>query len=334
MNTTRKKVILYKRATFLAPTGKTLQDHVKDARRVLTLASQRALKDGEGDEHVRIWNSRADRGLTTCGMFHSYEAGKSQMILDVADGAEEYSVVAAAPSSAKGLAHPEFNEGLLFFGIYQNHVLVVQSPALRVTAFEAYLNWFLQDATTELGTNNRLQLSDPTPQRITRDRKIDPLKSLTLTPQLHAELSGDLAHINPPREKVKDLRVVLNPTEWHPIRDLLRSMGGDVPDDLKLDGDFNPARVQVKIELKWLGRNKDRVETPLLDAVLYAFRDVDNPPIKGTTVSGETIEGDGFRLKRVEFFQVDGKNPLPGDVYEKMSKYLAELLERGDIKPE
>ena len=61
------------------------------------------------------------------------------------------------------------------------------------------------------------------------------------------------------------------------------------------------------------------------------FCNVDKPPIKAVTVNGEVIEGDELKLKKPESFEVDGKIPLARDVYNGMSKYLAELLEKGDI---
>lgn len=324
------KDILYKHANFLNPTNKTLQEHLLAARKTLRLARNREQKFGEDQDIVRVWNASVKRGLLACGMFHSWENGRSQLILAMKVDAEEYPVVAADPPPTKDAKHTEFNEGLLFFGVHKNHVLLLQSAALRIGAFEDYLNWLLQDAVDEIGKENRVELADPLPKKL-RDRDVPTLKSIILSPSIHAEPVQTTGRRPEGKQRVKEMRMQLRPADWEPIRDLMRNMGADVPKELRLDGDFKPERLQVNIELKWLGRKKDRAETPMLDAVLRAFRDVDNPPIRATTVDGEILDGNDLRLKKTVNLKVDGKIPVAGDVFERMAEYLAELMKRGDI---
>lgn len=320
----RPKEILYKHAEFLKPTGRTLQQHLLAAREKLHLAKHREQKFGEHADLVRVWNKSVKRGLLQCGMFHSFEHGRSQLILAMQENVEEYPVVATEAPPIKESKLTEFNEGLLFFGVYKNHVLILQSAALRFSSFEDYLNWLLQDAVDEIGKENRVGLHDPLPKKL-RSRDIPILKSVILTPSFHAEPAGGAV------ERAKRIHMRLRPADWKPIYDLIKNMGAEVPRELRLDGDFNPERIQVNIELKWLGRRKDRDQTPVLDTVLHAFRDVDNPPIRATTVDGQVFDGNELRLKKKVNLQVDGKIPVAGDVFERMSEYLAELQQRGDI---
>ena len=266
-----EKTIHYKHARFLNGTSKTLQAHIDNARKAKKNASERAQKLDNDTDQVRIWNGYTKNGLLTCGMFHSYEIGKSQLILAVKDDVEEYPITAATPPPTKDSKHTEFNEGLLFFGIHNNHVLLVQSAALRISVFEDYLNWLLREATSEIEENNRIELSDPIPRKILQNRDIDPLKSIIFSPQLHSQTTPDTSHPTVSRKLMGELKRTLSKSEWHPLRDLLRTMGADVPNELRLDEGFKPERVQVNIELKWLGRKKDREKTPLLDDVLQGF---------------------------------------------------------------
>ncbi len=322
----RTKDLLYKHADFLKPTGKTLQQHLLNAREKLRLAKDREQKFGDDADLVRVWNRGLKRGLLACGMFHSFEHGRSQLVLAMQDNAEEYPILAAESPATKESKVTEFNEGLLFFGVYKNHVLLLQSAALKLGAFEDYLNWLLQDAVDEIGKHNRLGLRDPLPKKL-KSRDVSTLKSVILSPTLHVEPVGTAAK----GARTKELHMRLRPTDWKPIYELIKNMGADVPKELRLDSDFKPERVQVNIELKWLGRKKDRDQTPLLDTVLNAFRDVDDPPIRATTVDGEVFDGNDLRLKKKVNLQVDGKIPVAGDVFERMAEYLAELQERGDI---
>ncbi len=327
----RQKDLLYHRAVFLIPTEKTLQEHVDSAWKKLGFASQRAQKIGGDEDNVRLWNKRHDRGLLLCGMFHSYEIGRSQLVIQVQEEVVEYPIVATDPPDVKGAKETEFNEGLLFFGFHKNHTLVLQSAALRVGALSDYLNWLLQDATDEIGKNNRVELQ-PTLSRAI-DREASPLKSIVLSPSIHAApvTSTRSSTLQAP---IKEVSMRVDKADWGWLRAAMQQMGGDVPRELRLDSDFNPDRVQVNIELRWLGRDKDRAETPVLDSILRAFRDVDNPPIKAVTANGEEIDGNTLRLRKPVSINVDGKVPVPGDVFEQMQKYLTELLERGDIPAE
>ena len=325
----RSKELIYKRAEFGKKTGKTLQQHLEGAFKTLSLAGQRAQKLGHDGEDVRLWNLKRQRGLLTCGMFHSWEHGRSQLVVNVDDKATEYQVIASDPPKAAGAKESEFNEGLLFFGVYHNHVLIVQSAALRVSAFNEYLNWLLKEGTDEVEKENRIELMDQIPVKIGGSPRA--LKSIILHPSVKSP-----PIVVPPRSDskpspTKEVRIKVGGSQWAWLRDVLRGMNASVPDDLAFDDDFNPERLQIEIELKWKGRDKDRFETPILDTVMRAFQDVDNPPIRAVTATGQRIEGHELRLKKFESFEVDGRIPVAGDVFDKMQKYLTELLSRGDI---
>lgn len=331
MNVTRHKDLVYKRAEFLKSTGKTLQQHLEGAWQLLPHAAKRAQKMTADEDNIRLWNKRAKRGLLMCGMFHSWERGRSQLVIQLQDEVEEYPIMATEPPKVKGAKGTEFNEGLLFFGIYKNHALILQSSALRISAFDEYLNWLLQDATAEMEAENRVELLDALPRKF-KQRDMPPLKSIVITPPLQ---SGTVA---PAAQKADGIAVKgksaffgksLTDLNW--LRDVLEGLGAKIPKELLLDGDFNPERVHVDIRLSWRGRDKEREETPVLDTVMRAFRDIENPPIKAITATGTEIRGNELRLKKNVPIAVDGKIPLAGDVFEKMQAYMTELLDSGEI---
>lgn len=80
-------------------------------------------------------------------MFHCYEKGRSQLVIQVQEEVVEYPIVATDPPDVKGAKETEFNESVLFFGFHKNHTLVLQNAALHVGSLSDYLNWLLQDAT-------------------------------------------------------------------------------------------------------------------------------------------------------------------------------------------
>jgi hypothetical protein len=222
------------------------------------------------------------------------------------------------------------NEGLLFFGVHGNHVILLQSSALRRLALEEYLNWLLQDACGEMAKDNRLELVDRIPKKHRKNGKESPIQSIVLVPPF--QTSPGRPSGTRDVDAVREMRVRVGAKTWSWIREAMSSMGAEMPSDLDLDADFNPERVHIEIQLSWRGRDKERAETPVLDQVLRAFRDVDDPPIVARTASGKEIKGDELRLKKLRVpIEHDGRNPLAASVFEQMQKYLTELLDSGDI---
>jgi hypothetical protein len=323
-----QKDLVYKEATFLNAPGKTLQEMLLAARRKLKFAAQREQRHGTDNDSARVWNSTTKCGNLTCGMFHTYEHGRSQLILGVADDVEEYDVLSSlAPEHKKKPS--EFNEGLLFFGVTDNHVAVLQSFALRFGPFEEYLNWFLRDTAKEMDAENYLKLTDPPTKKRLKDRTLKPLHSVTITPSLHSSVGVSLG--TKPEKTMKKLGMSLLPSDWKPLKAILSLAGAELPDELRLDNDFDPKHLQVSIELKWLNGDKGRAQTPVLDTIMHAFQDVENPPIRAVMVDGQEIKGEELRLRRPASIKVDGKIPVARSVYEEMVKFLVDLKKAGDI---
>lgn len=105
---TRQQDLLYHRATFLKKTDKTLQEHVNAASQKLGFASERAQKFGEDEDSVRLWNKRVNRGLLLCGMFHSYERGRSQLVIQVTEKSPSIRSWRLTRGTPKGRMAPRF----------------------------------------------------------------------------------------------------------------------------------------------------------------------------------------------------------------------------------
>ena len=74
-----------------------------------------------------------------------FEPGKTQATITMEDNAQAYKIDPITTASLKKRkgdkgTEKEFVESILYFGIYKNHVLIVQSAALRTKEFEQHVN--------------------------------------------------------------------------------------------------------------------------------------------------------------------------------------------------
>ena len=326
------KEIVYKEAYFQTAPEKALQEMLIETRKQLRLASEREEKLGVDKDSSRLWNSTAQCGHLTCGMFHTYESGRSQLIIGISDDLEEYSLNSSeAPELPENLSKSkikaEFNEGLLYFGVTDNHVAILQSFALRVRSFEEYLNWLLREKSAQLGKDNFLQLIDPPSKKRLKDRTLKPLQSVVISPSFETNSSNLLDSSTDPTNK----RFSVQLRNWSLLRGLLSITGAELPEDLKLGSDYDSKHLQVNIELKWLNGKKDRAETPVLDTIMHAFQDIQNPPIRAIMVGGHEIKGEELRLRKPATIQANGKILVEDSVYREMLNFLVNLKKVGDI---
>jgi len=324
-----KKELFYKEAVFLNPPGNsTLQDLIRLSRTKHSDAHEREF-DVSGN--TLIWNNHTLRKDLDLGMLHSFEKGRSQLLLATSSAVKEYQVMETPPPAPRKKGEKfEFNEGLLFFAVHKNHVIVLQSASLKISKLTDYLNWLIRKA-GHYTDANKVELQDPTPKNL-RETGAPPLKSIRITSPFNVETEPAAdASVSKKRQKKEDIKVKVGKKTWDPIRAFLESVGAKLPDHLNFDGNFNPSLVELSIELKWKGRKKDRDQTPVLDTILHSFQDVDDPPVEAVTATGSTIKGNDLRTRKEVFVDVQGKIPVYTNVYEHMQDYLAELLKSGDL---
>ncbi|WP_211471679.1 hypothetical protein [Collimonas humicola] len=145
---TKRKQLHYRKATFLNPHGKSLQDLIEEALAKVTPVSQRfqGLDDGTDDGWRRFINThRAFYGLQFGNMV-LYAPDQSRHIIAIDDTADELDIEQIAPPMGNDGKKRQFLESLLYYGIQGNHVILLQSMAMKARDFEHYLNWLLHNA--------------------------------------------------------------------------------------------------------------------------------------------------------------------------------------------
>ena len=148
----RRRALHYKHAK-LSQTAETLQSlleaHLDDAKSNYYKVKNRQQVLTEDGKAVRFINShnKHDGNLLLCQLVQ-FESGLSQLTIEVDEDAGAYPLNILNPSDIKrkdANIRAEFLDSVLYFGVHENHVLVLSSQRLQSKELEAHLNWFLKD---------------------------------------------------------------------------------------------------------------------------------------------------------------------------------------------
>ena len=152
MAQTGTRVLHYKRATFLHD-GQDLQSLLAAALRRRQTVGDRMEELHPEERTKRFINSYRSQMGMLFGNLLIYSPDRNQALLTVSPDASELDVRQVAPPEIGG-QRTEFLQSILYFGVRDNHVVVLQSAALRARALEAYLNWLLNSDPNLLGEDN------------------------------------------------------------------------------------------------------------------------------------------------------------------------------------
>lgn len=149
-DTTRKKQIHYRSCSFFKQNLSTLQELVERAiskrPTVLNRVFVHTTKSEEGIEVIEkiFINTHAKAYNIFFGSLIKFESGANKHTVKIDDDAESCDVEQLAPPDSKDGKRREFLDSILYFSIFKNHLVVLQSAGLRTKELERHLNWFLR----------------------------------------------------------------------------------------------------------------------------------------------------------------------------------------------
>lgn len=168
MSTKAKKIqksVVYKRVSFHASTkGKTLKALLEDAIRVRpTLGLRRQnVADAENPVYHALGSPHIEEKGFVFGTLMTYTPGTDPLFFIDDENAKNVTLEKVpAPPSDDGKRR-EFLASMMFFGVIGDHLVLMQSQALKSAQLEAYLRWYLHGAEVLEGTNTLHLIDTPT----------------------------------------------------------------------------------------------------------------------------------------------------------------------------
>lgn len=124
----------------------------------------RALGHGDAVDHMENTSPDPDAGSFRliaqhysvgkgiAGIFTSYVPGASAVSLEISRGTKQLDLAQLRPpKSADAGKQREWAEGLLYFFCRDDHVVVIQSSAVKIGQFEEHLSWLLRSSGDRVG---------------------------------------------------------------------------------------------------------------------------------------------------------------------------------------
>ncbi|ELB7529521.1 hypothetical protein ACFD7L_003442 [Vibrio vulnificus] len=104
------------------------------------------------------------------GDFMRYADGTNKSIVTIDNNAKYLKLEMIAPSRSKDGKRREFLDSILYFGVFKNHVAVIQSTILKTKELEKHLNWLLHKSNV-LPSESYIYLTKKIPE--TQQKKLD-----------------------------------------------------------------------------------------------------------------------------------------------------------------
>jgi len=348
---TRKKAIHYKRAV-ITNSQLTLQDLLEaafDSRGKAAKAQQRREILNPDDESCRLINHYKNYGGMLFGQLIFFEPGRSQVLITLDDDAQFYKIDSITPdlidekNADEGKAEEEklkhrreFIDSMLYFGVLDNHVVIVQSPSLRARELEAHLAWLLCVCTEIMDINSALILQDkPSEETITRIEK-SPVKSVHIGTPVE---SYALENNNTDKQETIDTEKIgfAKKIKWIPCgmgADVIQAaLGSDWFNKLDLDSSLDEANLQVTLEITYLRKTTGNGQR-MLDNIATSLRHIDEADVKINLHGGGTIKGGDLKLTGSVSVKTNNGLVDETDLYHQLHLWIVTKVRTKEIEVE
>lgn len=318
----KRKSLHYRRAEFL--NSKSNLEHLLSA----ALSKLGLVKDREedlwGDQtFFRLVNRHVKKLNMEFGDLVTYEVGTNKQLITMNKNVSSLSIKQLSPPTVENQT-TEFLEGSLFYGIKDNHVVVMQS-SLRLKDFESYLNWLLLHSGV-MHQNDRVELIDSPKPEVRKKIEKSPVKSIfagapILETKLQEKQADDLktqeiVKVSKPGIGAKVIEAFLGEDEFKKL-DLTNAIDGNLKVSLEITYDRTTSQGGQKV----------------INSLARAFRHVDAEDYAITMPGIGKLKGSDLKLS--DTIVVETNNGLVdlNDLMQKINKWLTSLIERDLVSP-
>ncbi|EHJ9983661.1 hypothetical protein KB976_002731 [Vibrio parahaemolyticus] len=314
------KSVMYKRCRFFGEKSDLVLD------KILSEILERMSKASERREYIddnkrvrRVVGSVDRLGNMIFGSLLYYEIDKDVTFVVEDEDAENYILETQNPSI--GLTPRDDNkkrellESVLYFGVFENHLVLSQSKALRSRDLESHLNWLLSEFDKNIGTV--LSLDDEPTEEIRQRMNSASVKAVQVGTPLHA---------SPSSATPKGTNIVKNQKLTGVAYDALCAfLGKSVIDKLELPSGLDESNLELALTLTYKRKTTESGHKAL-DKLAHAFRHMEPEDTKIVTSSGATLSGKTLKLSGQ--VRCDATNGIPDarDLYLQMNDWLGKQL--------
>lgn len=273
--------------------------------------SLRQQKANDEDTSVVFINKFKEYNGMSFGQLVYLESGKQQPFITVDDDAEFYSISSLSSEKIPEIddkekteaeaakKRREFLESMLYFGVLDNHMVVMQSSALKTRELEAHLSWLLGTKTSQIDQSTMLVLKDKPAEAVYSKMERKPVKSIHVGAPLTSKIENDPSAAKTEPRPVKDIEEThASKVRYTPqglAASLLKVVAPGLLDRLELDESLDESNLKVALEITYL-RKTTRAGQQVIDSLATSLRHNPESDVVINLQGGGKIRGDELKL--------------------------------------
>jgi hypothetical protein len=365
MRQKKQKKLIYKLAKGV-PEGTTLQEELTKALQRKSKVTDRLETLGiDSDEARFINNIRPVDKMLFCELARFTRGAAAALVNMVADKEEwEVNQIVAdqikilgkklqdAPDEEEGESEDkekdpqrEFLDGILFFGAWKNHVVMLQSAGCKANQLEEHINWLLNPPAVsppiDQGTGttpmtNLILLADLVPADI-RNAPFKDVEKVTLRPALESRAvikdePPQAVATEVPVQAVKTAKFKPDGEVWKALKSIFKSISKaeELSDEIYLDDALKNDSIKVKIEL-YCSKRETAKAGELMNQIATAFRNVEEDIVGLKFSDGKEMRGKMLKVGKVVSLECYHNFPVMHELHKAMLSYLEELKTNGTL---
>ncbi|WP_019624290.1 hypothetical protein [Thioalkalivibrio thiocyanoxidans] len=279
------------------------------------------------DEQVRrCVNHKAKDGNALFGEMILYALGQNKQTVTVNEDLEELPTEQIrAPKTSAGEAR-EFIEGVVYFMVIDNHMVVVQSLALRDRDLEGHLNWLLFECANKLEDGEVIVLKREL--SVTAKTQMSGVRSVQIgAPLMRREQTP--APDSPTHKGNLRTRFVLTDMGKEVLEAIFSSGGLDGLGVDDLEGADN-LEVQITVKRKGGSTRPGNPAENTITALTTHLRHSHMEDVVVDTKQGK-IQGETLYLTEKRHIECEKGVPLRNKLFHSMKEWLEQKIEDGSI---
>lgn len=287
------------------------------------------------------------------GQLILFEQGRSQALMTISDDVAFYDINAItseqikldgeenSANEEKQKIKREFIDSILYFGVLNNHMVIVQSSSLRARDLETHLGWLIHSFSDSFSSDSTLMLKDKPSADIIRAMNSTPVKKISLgsvpvksedgTGQISMKNSPDLpvkSELNSPVQKVRKVKFMPTGKGGSILK---AAFGENWFSNLKLEDSLDESNLQVNLEITYLRKTTSDGQR-VMDTLASSLRNTDSDDIQIELQGGGIIKGSDLKLSGNISIQYNNGLIDENHLYLQMHRWLFSKIHSGAIE--
>lgn len=349
----RQKAIHYKRASLTNCTA-DLQSILEsiispDGTAAKVGLRREQISPSDSMSGYRLINRSSTFKTILFGQLILFEQGRSQTLMTISDDVDFYDINAITSQQIKLEADEnisqtekdkikrEFIDSILYFGVLNNHIIMVQSNSLRAKDLEIHLNWLIHSFGNSFSDDSILILKDKPTEETIQKLESNPVRKINLgsVPVKNKDENGHItikpSSIGTKSQSLQQVRKMKFMPTGKGGSILKAAFGEDWFKDLKLEDSLDDANLQVNLEITYF-RKTSKDGQLLMDTLATSLRNMDEDDIEISLKGGGTIKGGDLRLTGSINVQYNNGLIDENHLYLQMHKWLHSKIGAGEVE--